>query len=255
VTGGEAVLTLRAPLRRRLDATGVAWAALPGLDAEGIGSQEVWVEGEGRAALGDVFEVRGAPAPRVRLVGDLTLLDGIGAGLSGGELVVDGDAGRYLGRDMRGGVIEVRGNADSHAGAAQPGAKRGMTGGEIVIHGSAGPQLGAGLRRGMIVVERDTGEATGRGMLAGTILVFGSVGPDPGLWSKRGSIVAYGSLTPPAPYRYACTYRPSYLRVTLTYLKARHRVPVTPEQLAGHYRRYSGDLAELGAGEILACIP
>ena len=253
--GGEVVLTLRAPLRQRLDATGVGWTALSGLDAEEIRSEEVWVEGEGRATLGDVFEVRGAPAPRVRLVGDLTLLDGIGTRFSGEMLVVDGDAGRYLGRDMGGGIIEVRGNADSHAGAAQPGAKRGMTGGEIIIRGSAGPQLGAGLRRGMIVVERDTGEGTGRGMLAGTIMVFGSVGSDPGLWSKRGSIVGYGSLTPPAPYRYACTYRPSYLSLTLTYLKARHRVPVTPEQMAGHYRRYSGDLAELGAGEILAWIP
>jgi hypothetical protein len=92
-------------------------------------------------------------------------------------------------------------------------------------------------------------------MLAGSIVVFGRIGPDPGLWSKRGSIVAFGALTPPAPYRYACTYRPPHLSVTLTYLKARRGVPITPEQLTGLYRRYSGDLAELGAGEILAWIP
>ena len=254
---GETVLTLRAPLRHRVDAAGIAWAALRGLDPAAIGSQEVWVEGEGRATLGDLFEVGGAPAPapHLRLVGDLRLMDGIGCGLTGGRLTVDGDAGWYLGRGMRGGAIEVRGNAGPHAGGAQPGAKRGMTGGEIVIRGSAGPYAGAALRRGLIVIEGDAGEGAGRGMLAGSVLVFGSIGATPGLWSKRGSIVALGPVTPPAAYRYTCTYRPPHLLVTLTYLQRRYRVPATAEQLAGRYRRYSGDLAELGAGEILAWTP
>lgn len=251
---GETVLTLRAPLRARVDATGVAWGALRGLDPAGIGSQEVWLEGEGRATLGDLFEVRGAPASHIRLVGDLELMDGIGCGLAGGKLTVDGDAGWYLGRGLRGGAIEVRGSAGPHAGGAQPGAKRGMTGGEIVIRGSAGPYAGAALRRGLIVIQADAGESAGRGMIAGSVLVFGSVGPSPGLWSRRGSIVAFGRVTPPAAYRYTCTYRPPHLPVTLTYLQRRYRVPVT-EHLAGQYRRYSGDLAELGAGEILAWTP
>jgi formylmethanofuran dehydrogenase subunit C len=251
----EVTLALRAPLRRRVDSSTVAWSALGGLDAAGIRSQEVWVEGEGRATLGDLFEVGGAPAPHLRLAGDLALMEGIGAGLSAGEIVVDGDAGAYLGRRMSGGAIEVRGSVGPHAGAADPGAKRGMTGGEIVIRGSAGPMVGAGLRRGLIVVQNEAGEDAGRGMLAGSILVFGSLGANPGLFSKRGSIVAFGAHTLPAPYRYACTYRPPHMRVTLGYLQARHRIPVTPAQLAGAYRRYSGDLAELGAGEILSWIP
>lgn len=251
----EATLTLRAPLRRRVDTSTVAWATLPGLMATEIGGQAVWVEGDGAARLGDVFDIKGAPAPRIRLIGDLALLDGIGTGLTAGEIVVEGDAGWYLGRAMSGGLIEVRGNVGPHAGAAEPGAKRGITGGEIIIRGSAGGHLGAGLRRGLIVVEGDADAGAGRAMLAGSIVVFGRTGPDPGLWSKRGSIVAFGALTPPAPYRYACTYRPPHLSVTLTYLKARHGVPITPEHLTGLYRRYSGDLAELGAGEILAWIP
>jgi formylmethanofuran dehydrogenase subunit C len=251
----EAVLTLRSPLRHRVDAAEVAWGALRGLDPAGIGSQPVWLEGEGPASLRDLFDVSGAPAPRIRLAGDLGLMDGIGAGLPAGKLTVDGDAGWYLGRGMRGGVIEVRGNAGPHAGGAQPGAKRGMTGGEIVIRGSAGPRAGAALRRGLIVIQADAGEGAGRGMIAGSVLVFGSAGAGAGLWSKRGSIVAFGSVTLPAAYRYACTYRPPHLPVTLTYLQRRYRVPVTAEQLAGQYRRYSGDLAELGAGEILAWTP
>jgi len=98
-------------------------------------------------------------------------------------------------------------------------------------------------------------EGAGRAMLAGSIVVFGAVGAEPGLWSKRGSVVALGTVTPPATYRYACTYRPSYLPVTLGYLKRRYGCPVTPDHLSGLYRRYSGDLAELGAGEILEWTP
>jgi formylmethanofuran dehydrogenase subunit C len=251
----ETTLTLRRPLEQRVDASGVAWDALRGLDAGAIENQELWVEGAGAARVGDCFQVSASPGERVRLVGDLALMDGIGAGLAGGVLVVEGNAGWYLGQGMRGGAIEVRGNAGPQAGAALPGAKRGITGGEIVIRGSAGPGLGAGLRRGLIAVEGEVAEGAGRAMLAGTVVAFGSIGADPGLWSKRGSVVALGTVTPPSTYRYACTYRPSYLPVTLGYLKSRYRCPVAQDHLSGLYRRYSGDLADLGAGEILLWTP
>jgi formylmethanofuran dehydrogenase subunit C len=252
---GETTLTLRRPLAQRVDASTVAWDALRGLEAVAIEAQEVWVDGAGRARLGDLFEIAAAPGERVRLVGDLGRMDGIGAGLAGGALVVEGDAGEYVGQGMRGGSIEVKGRVGPQAGGALPGAKRGMTGGEIVVRGSAGPGAGSGLRRGLIAVEGDVAEGAGRAMLAGSIVVFGAVGAEPGLWSKRGSVVALGTVTPPATYRYACTYRPSYLPVTLGYLKRRYGCPVTPDHLAGLYRRYSGDLAELGAGEILVWTP
>jgi formylmethanofuran dehydrogenase subunit C len=251
----ETTLTLRRPLGQRVDASGVAWDALRALDAGAIEAQELWVEGSGRARIGDFFAVTAVPGERVRLAGDLGLLDGIGTGLAGGALLIEGNAGWYLGRGMSGGAIEVRGNVGPHAGAALPGAKRGMTGGEIVIRGSAGPGLGAGCRRGLLAVEGAIAEGPGRAMLAGTVVAFGAVGAEPGLWSKRGSIVALRSATPPATYRYACTYRPPYLPVTLGYLKRRYGCPVTPEHLTGLYRRYSGDLAELGAGEILVWTP
>jgi formylmethanofuran dehydrogenase subunit C len=247
----ETTLTLRRPLAQRVDASAVAWDALRGLEARAIEEQELWIDGGGRSRVGDLFEVAAAPGEQVRLIGDLALMDGIGSGLAGGMLVVEGNAGWYLGQGMRGGAIEVRGNAGPQAGAALPGAKRGMAGGEIVIRGSAGPGLGSGCRRGLIAVEGEIADGAGRAMLAGTVVAFGSIGAEPGLWSKRGSLVALRSVTPPATYRYACTYRPSYLPVTLGYLKRRYGCPVTPEHLTGLYRRYSGDLAELGAGEIL----
>ena len=153
---------------------------------------------------------------------------------------------------MSGGVLEVTGNAGPRAGGASLGAKRGMTGGEVIVRGSAGPEAGAGMRRGLVAVAGDVGEGAGRATLAGTVVVFGTTGPNPGQWSKRGTILALGPVSPPATYRYACSYRPEYVGLLLRHLADRHRLPVTHEHLTGSYRRYSGDLAELGAGELLA---
>jgi len=91
----------------------------------------------------------------------------------------------------------------------------------------------------------------GAGMIAGTVIAFGDVGAAAGLWSKRGSIVALAGVTIPSTYRYACTYRPIHMRLTLTRLRSRYALPVGEHHLSGDYRRYSGDLADLGKGEIL----
>ena len=74
----------------------------------------------------------------------------------------------------------------------------------------------------------------------------------PGLWSKRGSIVALGGITPRRRIVYACTYQPIHLRLMLLRLRTIYGLRVRKRHLAGFYRRYSGDLADLGKGEILA---
>ena len=66
------------------------------------------------------------------------------------------------------------------------------------------------------------------------------------------SIVALAGVTIPSTYRYACIYQPPHLRPTLSRLRARYGLPVGAQHLSGFYRRYSGDLADLGKGEILA---
>jgi formylmethanofuran dehydrogenase subunit C len=107
------------------------------------------------------------------------------------------------------------------------------------------------MRRGLLVIAKSGGERTGLGMIAGSVVVFGSAGPDTGLWSKRGSVLALGTITPPPTYSYACTYQPIVLRLLLTRLSARYGLSVQRKHLTGLYRRYSGDMAELGKGEIL----
>jgi hypothetical protein len=88
-------------------------------------------------------------------------------------------------------------------------------------------------------------------MIAGNIVILGVAGPDAGLWSKRGSVAALGGITPPASYRYACTYHPIHLRVMLLRLQTRYGLRIRKRQVSGLYHRYSGDMAELGKGEIL----
>ena len=203
------------------------------------------------ARLGDFFRVAGERSSTVRTEGNLERVEGIGAGMAGGEIVIEGNAGRDVGLAMAGGRIEVRGNAGDNAGGARPGASRGMTGGEIVIRGNAGAGPAARMRRGIVVVGGDSGRGAGVGMIAGTAVVFGEAGPGAGRFLKRGTIVALGTIDRPATFRYACTYRPPHIPLLLGYLRARYGLPVADGQIRGRYERYSGDMAETGKGEIL----
>jgi formylmethanofuran dehydrogenase subunit C len=251
VSGGI-VAKLKAPLQQRVDMSEALVGAWTTLSARALSDRPVYLERDGDARLGDLFELDGQPQGRIRFVGELEQADGLGAGLSEGEVIVDGSVGREAGIAQAGGRLDIGGDAGPRAGAALLGFKRGMTGGELIVRGSAGVEAGAAMRRGLLVILHAAGDRTGLGMIAGTVVVFGSVGSDAGLWSKRGSIVALGRITPPPTYSYACTCQPAYLRLLLSRLRAGLGLPVRPRHLNGLYRRYSGDMAELGKGEILA---
>ena len=226
--------------------------------------------GSRRAVLGDLFTVDGERSSRLQIEGDLRNIDGLGAGTVGGELLIQGSAGRRVGAGMTGGRIDVRGDVGDEAGlgmggvaltvtgdagdrlgAGPAGASKGMSGGEIVVNGSAGRDAGARMRRGLIVIGGDAGTDTARAIIAGTLVVFGRTGADPGRGSKRGSIVALGGIDVPATYAYACTYQPTYVRMLLTYLQRRYGVASPDGALDGSYARYCGDAGGLGKGEIL----
>jgi formylmethanofuran dehydrogenase subunit C len=246
---------LRAPFAGPADCSALlagAWTALPAAE---LARRPVAVDGGGAVPLGELCDVTGEPDGTLRFTGDWRGATRLGAGLSEGAVTIEGDAGDEVGLGMAGGSIEVRGRAGARAGAAAVEARRGMTGGELVVHGAVGPEAGALMRRGLLVAGDGLGDHAGAGMIAGTIVAFGAVGPAPGLWCKRGSIVALGEIPVPSTYRYACTYRPPHLPLVLRRLQTRYGLLVEARHLAGAYRRYSGDLAELGKGEILAWTP
>lgn len=187
----------------------------------------------------------------VRLEGDLRLAGGIGAGMRAGVLEVAGSVGDGAGVGMSGGVLRIRGDAGARLGSALPGASKGMTGGDIVVDGRAGPDAGAYARRGLIVVRGEVGANAAHGMIAGTLVAFGRLGADVGTWSKRGSVVALDGLTVPVTYRLACAYRPTVLRVLFAYLARAHGIMVEDRFVTGRWRRYCGDLSDVGRGELL----
>ena len=265
-------LTLRAPLESSLEVDGLAPDRLAGSSEREVADLPVWL-GARQARLGDFFDVRGERSARLHVVGDLARVEGIGAGTAGGELTVEGDAGRRVAAGMSGGLVEVRGSVGDDAGLGMsggvlrvsgdagdrlgggtPGASRGMSGGEIVVGGSAGRDAGARARRGLVVVGGDAGEHAGHAMIAGTVVVLGRAARGVGEGSKRGSVVAGGAVEVPATFRYACTYRPPHVRLLLTHLRRRHKIDVAERYVAGLYRRYCGDVSTVGRGEILAWV-
>ena len=244
------VARLRAPLAGRTDLGGMLPAGWTGLGADELARRPVGVAGRA-AAAGDLFELGGTAAGRIRFEGALAGADRIAAGLAEGAVEVDGDVGDDAGLAMSGGSLLVRGSAGARAGGAAAEARRGMTGGELVVLGDTGPDAGARMRRGLLAIGGQAGSYAGAGMIAGNLVLLGPAGEGSGLWSKRGSIVALGPIAIPPTYRLACTYHPVHLRLILGRLRSRFGLPIEDRYLSGLYRRHSGDLADLGKGEIL----
>jgi formylmethanofuran dehydrogenase subunit C len=271
VSEGAVVLVPRTAPDVPVEVECIAPERLATLAEREIATLPVWHGGGTRAAaLGDFFIVRGGREATVRIDGDVRWAHGLGAAMAGGSLLIDGGVGDGVGARMTGGTIEVRGDAGDDAGvamaggvlriggsagdrlgAALPGASRGATGGEIVVAGSAGALAGAAARRVLIVVGGDVGPDAARAMIAGNLVVLGSAAAGAGRWSKRGTLVVMGEVTISPTYLFSCTYRPPHVRLMLTYLRDRYAIAIDDRQVRGDYRRYSGDMAELGKGEIL----
>jgi formylmethanofuran dehydrogenase subunit C len=251
-----------------LEAEAISPDRFTGLSADTIAKLPVHY-GNRDARLADFFSVSGEMNGEVRVDGNVSrvkllgakmtegrlVIEGdagmhLGAGMSGGEIVVEGNAGDWVGPEMSGGRIIVKGDCGHLVGAAVRGSHVGITGGEIIVHGRAGNETGSGMRRGLIAVGGDTGDFTGVNMLAGTVIVFGQLGIRTGAGMKRGTIVSMHDAELLPTFSYACTYRPGFLTLYLAHLQALG-LPVTEAQFGGRYRRYSGDAIELNRGEML----
>lgn len=261
-------LTLRSSLTRAIGAECIAADRFSGLSEQEIGALALW-DGHATVPLGDVFAIHGGHSSSVTIEGDLAHLDGIGTAMRDGEIAIKGSVGRSVGARMSGGAIRVAlsagddagtamaggllaidGNAGDRVGGALQGASKGMTGGEIIVRGSVGRDAGARMRRGTLFCA-SAGENAGTAMIAGNIIVAGALGDGAGLGNKRGSILALGGVNVPPTYAYACTYRPPHVSLMLLSLRARYGLAIDDAHVHGLYARYSGDLADIGKGEIL----
>jgi formylmethanofuran dehydrogenase subunit C len=259
-----------------LEAEAIRPETMGGLSLADIARLPV-VQGNAQVSLGEFFTVEGQPDDLMRLEGDFSGVKHIGrsmtrgrieihgdagmhlgADMRGGEIVVHGNAGDWAGAEMRGGLLRVMGNAGHLLGAGYRGSEKGMRGGTILVAGKAGSEVGCTMRRGLIAVGGGAGDFAGVMMIAGTIIILGEVGIRTGAAMKRGTIVVAGANGHPPSllptFRFDCVYRPPWMEI---YLRQLTRLGfAVPEQIRGGlYRRFSGDLTELGKGEILAWTP
>jgi formylmethanofuran dehydrogenase subunit C len=177
-----------------------------------------------------------------------------GAQMKGGELIVTGDASDWAGAEMKGGLLRIHGNAGNQLGAAYRGSPEGMTGGCIVVGGNVGVEAGAFMRRGMMVIQGDVGPFLGVHMNGGEIFVFGKAARRLGAEAKGngGFIACFGEVEAILPtYIHDTTYRPDFMKLYLRQLRDQLGIEEAGEYLGTSFRRYRGDLAVGGSGEIL----
>jgi formylmethanofuran dehydrogenase subunit C len=154
--------------------------------------------------------------------------------MKGGSIEVTGNATDWVGGEMSGGLIHIRGNAGGQLGAAYRGGMSGMSGGTILVEGAAGIEIGMRMKRGLIAVR-------------------GPVRDFAGLQMKGGTIISLKPLKLMPTFATACDYNPSFLGVYAKHLAAHgFRLPATGE---GGYRRHVGDASVPGKGEVLVWHP
>jgi formylmethanofuran dehydrogenase subunit C len=261
------VLTLKERPPERLDLSPV----LPHLIA-GKTAAEIARIGVGTTrrplSVGDVFRVRMGNAAHIRIEGACDRLDGIGHGMTGGEIVVEGDAGSQAGRLMTGGRLTIKGNAGPWAASAMSGGEieisgdagdrlggplagemAGMRGGVVIVRGNAGERAADRMRRGTIVVEGRAGAWAGSRMIAGTLVVTGPVGSLPGYLMRRGTVVLGSGAAEMSPtFVDSGIHDLIALQLMATFIG--HYSARADAMLRRPLRRFAGDMAVLGKGEI-----
>jgi formylmethanofuran dehydrogenase subunit C len=263
-------LELGAPPPARLSLEGIVPERLEGL-AEAALRDLTILCGNRRMRLGDCFSVAidEGPADLLVIAGGSERLDRVGAGMTRGEIRVEGSVGAALGLGMSGGrvtvvgaagtgvaaamsngEIRVGGDVGDQLGGALPGERAGMSGGKVVVRGNAGSGLGDRMRRGLVVVAGGAGAFCGARMLAGTIVVGGVLGAHPGVAMRRGTIVALGGApSVPASFAWSGVHELTFARLLARTLIGDGVDALLPRLL--RLQRWVGDLAMGGKGEIL----
>ncbi|HEY6256144.1 MAG TPA: formylmethanofuran dehydrogenase subunit C [Xanthobacteraceae bacterium] len=261
------VLTLREQPEQRLDLSPLVPHRLAGKTATEIDGLELQTTRR-RVTVGDVFRIAPGDPQGMRIENACDRLDLVGHGMAGGEIVVEGDVGNQVGRlmtggrltikgsvglwaasGMRGGQIEIEDTAGDWLGGPLGGEMAGMRGGVVVVRGNAGDRAGDRMRRGTIIVEGNAGNHAGSRMIAGTVIICRTAGSLPGYLMRRGTIVLGHGCDEWSPTFLDCGVHDlvaskllaAFVRDYSARAAAVFRSPL---------RRFAGDTAVLGKGEI-----
>jgi formylmethanofuran dehydrogenase subunit C len=225
--------------------------------------------GKRQYRVDDFFDVEGAASDELQVRGDAGKVKWIGRGMTHGRITVSGNVGMHLGAYMKGGTIDVwgnacdwvgaemtsgliriRGNAGGQVGAAYRGSTSGMQDGTILIDGSAGIEVGMRMKRGIIAIKGPVRDFAGLQMKGGSIFLMGGAEIRTGAWMVRGTIVCLMEIPMMPTFAHACAYNPVFLNLYAKHLEPLgFSIPCTVQ--AGVYHRYVGDASVPGKGEIL----
>ncbi len=262
-------LNLKKRPDQRIDMSPLVCQKLKGLTLVEIGAIELQ-SGNRRVRVDTLFKITGDDAQHIVIAGSFNKLDYIGKELDGGKISVEGDAGAYLGQGMKSGLIHVQGNAGLYAGCemkeglieidgnsedflggALPGNKQGMRGGAILVKGNVGERAGDHMRRGLILIEGDAGDYCGSRMVAGTIAVLGQTGRHLGYAMRRGTLLLWNKPQLSATFNDCGSHTLAFLPILFSSFKKFNSRFADSMVAFNRVRRYGGDMAGMGKGEIL----
>jgi formylmethanofuran dehydrogenase subunit C len=261
---------LQAPALR-IDARSLQPLALSALDAAAIAALPLQ-HGNESLSVGDLFFVNVEASDEAQLIidGDASRFDAIGWGMDGGTLTINGNAGHYLGAQMRSGTIQIAGdagklaacemaggklaiagNVGDLAASALPGNLDGMRGGILSVGGHAGDRFGDRMRRGTALVFGNAGDYLASRMVAGTIAVAGSVGAHACYGMQRGTVILCSATPALGPSFVSTEHNVSVIWALLSRDLAKSGGVFAA--LPGRQpRRQVGDLAANGKGEVFS---
>ena len=177
--------------------------------------------------------------------------DQSGLQMAGGVLRIDGDAGHFTACEMRGGRLTVAGDCGDFAAGALAGDVEGMTGGTVTIHGNAGARLADRMRRGLVLVGGNAGDFAASRLVAGTIGIAGRLGAHYAYGMRRGTLLLAQRPTNLPPTFTDGGRGFDVFWSLLVRSLAGEIAPFSQWRAASLPRRYAGDVAVDGRGEIL----
>jgi formylmethanofuran dehydrogenase subunit C len=174
--------------------------------------------------------------------------------MKSGTIKVTGNVGIYAGCEMKNGFLQIDGDAGDFLGGALPGNKQGMKGGTVLVKGNVGARAGDHMRRGQILIEGNAGDYCGSRMLAGTIAVMGNTGRFLGYAMRRGTLLLWNQPQFTATFNDCGSHTLAFLPLLFASFKALNSRFADSGLAFNRVRRYGGDMAETGRGEVLVRI-
>jgi formylmethanofuran dehydrogenase subunit C len=261
-------LKLKAAPTERVDLGGLLPGLVAGKSNGDIERIAIGTSGSG-LTIGDLFTVSGSAGDKIVIAGGSDRLDNVGAGLTAGSIEVEGDIGAFggagmtgghllvwgnagplLGAAMKNGLVHVKGSAGELAGGARPTDRYGVLGGIIVVDGDVGERSGYRMRRGTILAGGTFGRWAGWQMMGGTLWTRTGFGDEPGMQMRRGTLIGPRTGKLLATFRDGGVHDLVILRILSRDLTERLG-SLAPPPLPKMVRKYSGDLAIFGKGELL----